>query len=197
MAKNNCVPRNEDERVAPLRHHSRGGDVRRNNGNFTRGSQLIGHRLFMWKSGALIPVYIWFAPFVVAFWSHLYTTLGAGDLQLIILRIGASLNSLFGANELRLINLTVERYLFFHSLSNHGLIRVHIASQTTSKCLDHSCTQRRTSIIAFAQRHQLGTQPVAKIKRGRAAVPNQGPCPPPGISRLGDELENQNGIARS
>ena len=46
-------------RVAPLEHHSRGGNVKRHTGNFTRGSQLIGHKLFLWKSGALIPVYLW------------------------------------------------------------------------------------------------------------------------------------------
>ena len=109
MARDNTQARSPDERVAPLRHHSRGGNVRRNTGNFTRGSQLIGHKLFMWKSGALIPVYIWLAIFIVALWIDYSATLEPNDLQLIIMRIGSWLNSFLGLNELRIINLTLER----------------------------------------------------------------------------------------
>jgi type IV conjugative transfer system coupling protein TraD len=109
MARNNRSDTSQSKRVAPLNHHSGGGDVRRNTGNFTRGSQLIGHRLFMWKSGALIPVYIWFALFALGLWISNYRTLGPNDLQLIFMRIGAWFNSFVGLNELRMINLTVER----------------------------------------------------------------------------------------
>lgn len=107
MAKNSKFNHDQDVRVTPLRHHSRGGDVRRNTGNFTRGSQLIGHRLFMWKSGALIPVYIWLTVFVIALWIDYSSTLGPNDLQLIIMRIGSWLNAVVGSSELRIINLTV------------------------------------------------------------------------------------------
>ncbi len=109
MARNNTQARSPDARVAPLRHHSRGGDVRRQTGNFTRGSQLIGHKLFMWKSGALIPVYIWLAILIAALWIDYSTTLGPNDVQLIIMRIGSWLNSVLGLSDLRIINLTLER----------------------------------------------------------------------------------------
>ena len=36
------------------------GEANRNSGNFTRGSQLIGHQFSMWWRGARVPLFIWF-----------------------------------------------------------------------------------------------------------------------------------------
>src|SRR3546814_13182881 len=44
----------------PLTHHSARGQVQRNSGNFTRGSQLLTHEMLMWFSGAKLPVIVWF-----------------------------------------------------------------------------------------------------------------------------------------
>src|SRR3546814_14730511 len=35
------------------------GEATRNSGNFTRGSQLIGHQFSMWWRGARVPLFVW------------------------------------------------------------------------------------------------------------------------------------------
>src|SRR3546814_9677943 len=35
------------------------GEANRNSGNFTRGSQLIGHQFSMWWRGARVPILVW------------------------------------------------------------------------------------------------------------------------------------------
>src|SRR3546814_9517741 len=54
-------------RNIPLIHHSARGNVQRNSGNFTRGSQLLTHEMLMWFSGAKLPFLLWFFVFLIAF----------------------------------------------------------------------------------------------------------------------------------
>src|SRR3546814_20753946 len=54
-------------RNIPLIHHSARGNVQRNSGNFTRGSQLLTHGLLMWFFGAKMPFLLWFFVFLIAF----------------------------------------------------------------------------------------------------------------------------------
>ena len=91
----------------PLIHQSGGGKTPRHNGNFVRGSQLLGHRYFMLSMGARVPLYIWLAVFIALYWIDLSATLGPNDMQLILMRAGSWLNGLLSLDEMRAVNLTL------------------------------------------------------------------------------------------
>lgn len=55
-----------DGRPVTVQHHSARGEVKRNSGNFTRGSQLLSHEVLMWLSGAKMPVLMWLVIFALA-----------------------------------------------------------------------------------------------------------------------------------
>jgi type IV conjugative transfer system coupling protein TraD len=84
-------PRFDRAAPAPLEHYSARGRVPRNNGNFTRGSQLIGHQVFMFSAGAKVPLLIWLISFVVVYGVMLAALMGEHEIQLCTWRIGAAL----------------------------------------------------------------------------------------------------------
>src|SRR3546814_8835128 len=47
------------------------GEANRNSGNFTRGSQLIGHQFSMWWRGARLPLFFWFGLLAAFTWLKL------------------------------------------------------------------------------------------------------------------------------
>src|SRR3546814_3052632 len=47
------------------------GEANRNSGNFTRGSQLIGHQFSMWWRGARVPLFFWFGLLAAFTWLKL------------------------------------------------------------------------------------------------------------------------------
>ena len=53
-------------RPGKLQHHSARGNMPRNAGDFTRGSQLITHEFMMWFASAKMPLLVWFFTFCVA-----------------------------------------------------------------------------------------------------------------------------------
>lgn len=84
-------PRFDRSVPAPLEHHSARGRVPRNNGNFTRGSQLIGHQVFMFSAGAKVPLLIWLISFIVVYLIMLAALMGEHEFQLCTWRVGAAL----------------------------------------------------------------------------------------------------------
>jgi type IV conjugative transfer system coupling protein TraD len=92
MAKND--PKKDlrsDRSPVTLEHHSARGRVLRNAGEFTRGSQLIGHQYFMFMAGARVPLLIWLGCFVLVYWTMLAAVMGEHEIQLCTWRIWAAL----------------------------------------------------------------------------------------------------------
>ena len=95
----------DDGSHIPLNHHSARGDVPRNNGNFTRGSQLLQTQVFMWSQGARLPVIIWLLLFVVSYFIILSATLNENNFQLICMRILSALWDWVALDNLKQVNL--------------------------------------------------------------------------------------------
>src|SRR3546814_13163054 len=75
-----------DGRPIPLTYHSARGNVQRNAGNFTRGSQLLTHELLMWFSGARLPLILWFFLFVAAWLIIMSIKLDEHGFQLVCMQ---------------------------------------------------------------------------------------------------------------
>lgn len=80
-----------DGRAIPLTHHSARGDVQRNAGNFTRGSQLITHEMLMWFSGARLPLILSFFAFLLAWFAILSIKLDEHGFQLVCMKVYSAL----------------------------------------------------------------------------------------------------------
>jgi type IV conjugative transfer system coupling protein TraD len=79
-----------DRSAVTLEHHSARGRVLRNTGEFTRGSQLIGHQYFMFMAGIKVPLLIWLGCFILVYWIMLSAVMGAHEIQLCSWRIWAA-----------------------------------------------------------------------------------------------------------
>src|SRR3546814_18887396 len=75
----------------PLTHHSARGNVQRNAGNFTRGSQLITHEMLKWFSGATLTFILWFFAFAAAWFIIMSIQLDDLGLPLVVMMIHAHL----------------------------------------------------------------------------------------------------------
>lgn len=94
-----------DGRPIPLTHHSARGDVPRNSGNFTRGSQLLNTQVLMWLQGAKLPVFMWLIFFAIAYVIILSVTLNENNVQLICMRVLSSLWNWVALDNLKAVNL--------------------------------------------------------------------------------------------
>lgn len=88
-------------------HHSARGEVNRNSGHFTRGSQLLVHQFLMMFSGIKIPVTIWFVTFAVIAVVMVNIIMASHENNMVIMRMFSSLWSWFGFNPEKLVNLTL------------------------------------------------------------------------------------------
>jgi type IV conjugative transfer system coupling protein TraD len=71
-----------DRSAVTVEHATARGRVLRNTGDFTRGSQLIGHQFFMFIAGAKVPFLIWLAIFTALYWIMLSAVMGESEIQL-------------------------------------------------------------------------------------------------------------------
>lgn len=71
-----------DRSAVTVDHATARGKVLRNTGDFTRGSQLIGHQFFMFVAGAKVPFLLWLGVFVVLYWVMLSAVMGESEIQL-------------------------------------------------------------------------------------------------------------------
>ena len=94
-----------DGRPIPLTHHSARGDVPRNSGNFTRGSQLLNTQVLMWLQGAKLPLFMWAGFFFLAYTIILSITLNENNVQLICMRILSALWDWVALDPLKKVNL--------------------------------------------------------------------------------------------
>jgi hypothetical protein len=88
----------DQARPGKLQHHSARGNMPRNAGDFTRGSQLITHEFLMWFASAKMPLLVWFFTFLLALSIVLALLLHEHEVQMILMRIyapdGASWSSI-------------------------------------------------------------------------------------------------------
>jgi len=94
-----------DGRPIPLKHHSARGEVPRNSGNFTRGSQLLNTQVLMWLQGAKLPFFMWLGLFAVAYFIILSLTLDENNVQLICMRMLSGVWNWVQLDQLKQINL--------------------------------------------------------------------------------------------
>ena len=97
----------DQARPGQLKHHSARGNMPRNAGNFTRGSQLITHEFLMWFSSAKMPLLVWFFTFLVALSIVLALLLHEHEVQMILMRIYAAGWSFMEFNPRKVLNLTL------------------------------------------------------------------------------------------
>lgn len=94
-------------RNIPLIHHSARGNVQRNSGNFTRGSQLLTHEMLMWFSGAKLPFLLWFFVFLIAFCLILAVKLDEHGVQLIGMKLYSALWNWIDLDPNKRVNVTL------------------------------------------------------------------------------------------
>jgi hypothetical protein len=80
-----------DGRHNPQEHHSSRGELPRNSGNFTRGSQLLNTQVLIWLKGTKLPILMWLGVFALAYVIILSITLDENNVQLICMRVMAGL----------------------------------------------------------------------------------------------------------
>lgn len=97
----------DQARPGQLKHHSARGNMPRNAGNFTRGSQLITHEFLMWFSSAKMPLLVWFFTFCVALSIVLALLLHEHEVQMILMRIYAAGWTFMEFNPRKILNLTL------------------------------------------------------------------------------------------
>lgn len=91
----------------PLAHHSARGNVQRNAGNFTRGSQLITHEMMMWFSGAKLPFILWFFAFAAAWFIIMSIQLDEHGFQLVVMKLYATLWNWIDLDPNKRVNVTL------------------------------------------------------------------------------------------
>lgn len=97
----------DQARPGQLKHHSARGNMPRNAGNFTRGSQLITHEFLMWFSSAKMPLLVWFFTFLIALSIVLALLLHEHEVQMILMRIYAEGWSFMEFSPRKILNLTL------------------------------------------------------------------------------------------
>ena len=94
-------------RPGKLQHHSARGNMPRNAGDFTRGSQLITHEFMMWFASAKMPLLVWFFTFCIALSIVLALLLHEHEVQMILMRIYAAGWTFMEFSHAKILNLTL------------------------------------------------------------------------------------------
>jgi type IV conjugative transfer system coupling protein TraD len=94
-------------RPGKLQHHSARGNMPRNAGDFTRGSQLITHEFMMWFASAKMPLMVWFFTFCIALSIVLALLLESQEIQMILMRIYAAGWTFMEFSHAKILNLTL------------------------------------------------------------------------------------------
>lgn len=95
------------KKAATLTHDSKRGHIKRNAGNFTRGSQLFNHELKMIWAAVRMPLYTWFWTAVVIVSALGLFTFHEHEFQLVMMKILGELWSWVGPNPDKMANLTL------------------------------------------------------------------------------------------
>ena len=77
------------KKAATLTHASARGKVKRNAGNFTRGSQLFHHEILMTWAGIRMPLYVWVGTAVLLLCILVSLTFKNHEVQLVLMKLYA------------------------------------------------------------------------------------------------------------
>jgi type IV conjugative transfer system coupling protein TraD len=83
------------------------GEANRNSGNFTRGSQLLGHQFSMWWRGVRLPVMVWAGLLLLFFTIRMMMTLGQYEWQMIGQKLLATLLLYLDISEMKRVDITL------------------------------------------------------------------------------------------
>ena len=95
-------------------HHSARGNVQRNAGNFTRGSQLFTHEMLMWMSGARIPLYIFLGVLFLSFSITTTLRLQENEIGLILMKCYSDGWKFLELSPTKMANLTLQNGRILH-----------------------------------------------------------------------------------
>lgn len=95
------------KQAATLEHRSARGNVIRNSGDFTRGSQLFTHHLRMWWAGVQLPLIMWVATTAVMIIILGFATLLPHEVQLVGMKLLAEFWNLVEFDPSKAVNLTL------------------------------------------------------------------------------------------
>ncbi len=95
------------KRAAPLTHDSARGKVKRNAGDFTRGSQLFHHQILMTWAGVRMPLYMWLGTVAVLTGALVFLTFRNHEVQLVLMKLYAEAWGWAHLNPNKPVNLTL------------------------------------------------------------------------------------------
>ena len=95
------------KKAATLTHASARGKVKRNAGNFTRGSQLFHHEILMTWAGIRMPLYVWVGTAVVLLCILVSLTFKNHEVQLVLMKLYAEAWGWVQLNPNKPVNLTL------------------------------------------------------------------------------------------
>ena len=95
------------KKAATLTHASARGKVKRNAGNFTRGSQLFHHEILMTWAGIRMPLYVWVGTAVLLLCVLVSLTFKNHEVQLVLMKLYAEAWGWVQLNPNKPVNLTL------------------------------------------------------------------------------------------
>ena len=95
------------KKAVTLTHDSARGKVKRNAGNFTRGSQLFHHQILMTWAGVRIPLYTWAGTTLCLLSLLVAITFKDHEVNLVLMRVLAEFWNWVGLNPMKSVNLTL------------------------------------------------------------------------------------------
>ena len=95
------------KKAATLTHASARGKVKRNAGNFTRGSQLFHHEILMTWAGIRMPLYVWVGTAVLLLCILVSLTFKNHEVQLVLMKLYAEAWGWVQFNPNKPVNLTL------------------------------------------------------------------------------------------
>ena len=96
-----------NQQAITLTHASARGKVKRNAGNFTRGSQLFHHEILMTWAGIRIPLYTWIGTTVLLLFVLGYFTFKNHEIHLVLMKLLSSVWGWMSLDPMKAINLTL------------------------------------------------------------------------------------------
>ena len=96
-----------NKQAITLTHASARGKVKRNAGNFTRGSQLFHHEILMTWAGIRIPLYTWIGTTVLLLFVLGYFTFKNHEVHLVLMKLLSSVWGWMSLDPMKAINLTL------------------------------------------------------------------------------------------
>lgn len=96
-----------NKQAITLTHASARGKVKRNAGNFTRGSQLFHHEILMTWAGIRIPLYTWIGTTILLLFVLGYFTFENHEVHLVLMKLLSSVWEWMSLDPMKAINLTL------------------------------------------------------------------------------------------